>query len=387
MHYKSAWYSFFFIFVFNSKYESIYTTMNGLFTKRIGALASALVFISTVSFSQFDKVDFLKSAPADGAKFLQAYISPWANAFSAGLNGGWYNTAKPHKFGGFDITTGINVGVVPTSADKFEISSIGLSSAVTGSGLTSTVSGPNTNGPSMSYMSNTVPNVELANFKAPPGSGWRYMPVPTLQVGLGLPFGTEIKGRFIPKITIKDGSVSLWGIGLLHSIVQYFPGSKLLPFDVSLFAGYTKLESNIPLTLKPDPAVTPHYSTYNLNTSFNDQNMEVNVSALNISAIASLNLPVVTFYGGIGYCKTKTDMALTGYFPTPTLAPGPPPFVDYNDSGVKKGSDFPSMKIENFSGLRANIGLRIKLAVITIHADYTKAQYNVFSTGFGISFR
>lgn len=361
--------------------------MNRLFTKRIGALVSALVIISTVSFSQFDKVDFLKSAPADGAKFLQAYISPWANAFGAGLNGGWYNTAKPHKLGGFDITTGFNVGVVPTSADKFEISSIGLSSSVTGSGLTSTVSGPNVNGPAMSYKSN---GVTLANFTAPPGSGWRYMPVPTLQVGLGLPFGTEIKGRFIPKITIKDGSVSLWGVGLLHSIVQYFPGNKLLPFDVSLFAGYTKLASNIPLTLKPDAAVPQNYTTpYNPATSFDDQNMEVNVSALNISAIASLNLPVITFYGGVGYCKTKTDMALTGNFPTPTLNIVDPanPYAEYANAGVVTGDKFPSMNIKNFSGLRANIGLRIKLAVITIHADYTKAQYNVFSAGLGISFR
>jgi len=43
--------------------------------------------------------------------------------------------------------------------------------------------------------------------------------------------------------------------------------------------------------------------------------------------------------------------------------------------------------IEDFSGLRANIGLRVKFAVITIHADYTRSQYNVFTAGLGISFR
>jgi hypothetical protein len=62
-------------------------------------------------------------------------------------------------------------------------------------------------------------------------------------------------------------------------------------------------------------------------------------------------------------------------------------YVQYNDDGVKKGSDFPNMDIENFSGLRANVGFRIKLAVVTIHADYTRAQYNVLTTGLGISFR
>ena len=78
---------------------------------------------------------------------MQAYVSPWANAFGAGLNGGWYNTAKPHKLGGFDITTGINIGFVPSSDATFELSSIGLSSSITGTGTASpTIAGPKTEG-------------------------------------------------------------------------------------------------------------------------------------------------------------------------------------------------------------------------------------------------
>jgi hypothetical protein len=365
--------------------------MNRLFTKRFGALLSSLLFISSVSFSQFDNVDFLRSAPADGVKFVQAYISPWANAFGAGLNGGWYNTAKPHKLGGFDITTSFNVGFVPSSAETFEISSLGLSNSLTGTGAAPTVAGPKTSGPSITYKDNAS-GITLATFNTPPGTSWKIIPVPTAQIGIGLPFGTELKARFIPKIPIKGGDISLWGVGIVHSIMQYLPGNKLLPFDVSLFAGYTKLQGNVPLSLKPDPAVAAqNYTTpYNSATSFNDQNININVAALNISAIASLNLPVITLYGGIGYCKTKTEMEFTGNFPTPVLVtPTLPavPYPEYNNTGVKKGTDFPAMNIENFSGMRANIGLRIKLAVITIHADYTRAQYNVISTGLGISFR
>ena len=80
-------------------------------------------------------------------------------------------------------------------------------------------------------------------------------------------------------------------------------------------------------------------------------------------------------------------MEFTGNFPTPILVTTPLPHAEYNESGVRKGTDFLNMDIKNFSGLRANIGLRVKLAVITIHADYTRAQYNVVSTGLGISFR
>jgi hypothetical protein len=362
--------------------------MNKLTAKRFGTLMSVILLFTTVSFAQLGNVDFLKSAPADGAKFLQSYISPWANAFGAGLNSGWYNTAKPHKLGGFDITTSFNVAMIPTTADKFDLSTVGFSSSVTGTGLTSSISGPNTSGPLLTLKSN---GVTLSSFNAPPGTGIKFIPVPTAQIGIGLPFGTEIKGRFIPKINIKNGNISLWGVGLVHSIMQYLPGNKLLPFDVSLFGGYTKLTGNIPMNLKLDPALPVAFtSLYNPATSFNSQNLKIGVSALNVSAIASVNLPVITFYGGLGYCKTKTAMEFSGNFPTPgVITPTLPalPYVGYADPGVKKGTDFPKIDIENFSGMRANIGFRIKLAVITIHADYTKAQYNVFSTGLGISFR
>ncbi|HUX59057.1 MAG TPA: DUF6588 family protein [Bacteroidales bacterium] len=355
--------------------------MNRLFKKRFGTLISALIFISTLSFSQFDNADFLRSAPADGVKFIEAYISPWTNAFGAGLNGGWYNTAKPHKLGGFDITTSFNMGFVPSSAGTFDISTLGLSSNLApATGTVPTISGPKDGGLPMTY---SVSGVDLASFTTPPGTNWKIIPVPTIQVGIGLPLGTELKVRYMPKLNIKDGDVSLCGVGLLHSIMQYIPGNKLLPLDVSLFAGYTKLTGNVPLSLQPEDGYTNNISS---NISLNNQNLAVGVEALNISAIASLNLPVITFYGGIGYTKTKTLVELSGNFPTPRLNTSTGE-AEYNDQGVIPGADFPNMEIKNFSGVRANIGLRIKLAVITIHADYTRAQYNVISTGLGISFR
>ena len=358
--------------------------MNKQIIKRTGVLMIILWLFSLASFSQFKDIDFLRTAPVDGVKYLEAYITPWANAFGAGLNGGWYNTAKPHKFGGFDITINASAGIVPTSAQTFDASKIGLSASVTGAGVSSTVAGLDKAGPLMSYKSN---GVTLASFNAPKGANWRYIPVPTAQVGIGLPLGTELKVRFIPKIKIKDGDVSLWGVGLLHSLTQYLPGDKALPFDVSLFAGYTKLMADVPLALDPDQSVVQAYTTVNPATAFNSQNMKVNVEALNVSAIASLNLPVITFYGGIGYTKTRTGMELSGNFPLPVFVATPAPHAEYNDSGIKKGSDFPKMDIKNFSGMRANIGFRIKLAIVTIHADYTRAQYNVLTTGLGFSFR
>jgi hypothetical protein len=358
-------------------------------TRRFAALIVASFLLSTAAFPQFSNVDFLRSAPADAVKIVQAYISPWCNAFGAGLNGSWYNTAKPHKFGGFDITTSLNVGIVPSSAGTFDLTKIGLSSALTGTGSAPTISGVDTKGPQISYKSGAY---TLATFNTPPGTNWKYIPVPMLQVGIGLPLGTELKGRFLPKIPIKEGNVSMWGVGLMHSITQYIPGNKLLPVDASIFAGYTKLTANVPISLQPGTDITWNYSSsFNPVTYFSDQNLNTTIDALNISAIGSVNLAVITFYAGLGYSKTKTSVKLEGHYPSPVVVTTPTPRAEYNDiSGSKSiltGSEFPAMNIENFSGLRANAGFRLKLAVITIHFDYTRAQYNVLSTGLGISFR
>lgn len=359
--------------------------MKKLHQVRVTTIVVAFFLFSSVSFSQFDNIDFLRALPGDGAKLLEAYITPWANAFGAGLNGSWYNTAKPHKIGGFDVTFGINTGIVPSSAETFDLSDLNLSSNITpSSGLAPTIAGPDENGPMMTY---SVDGVALATFNTPPGTAWKYIPVPTLQVGIGLPMGTELKGRFIPRIPIQEGDIMLWGVGLMHSIMQYIPGNDLVPVDASLFAGYTRINGNVPLSLVPSASVPQNYSTYDPFLDFNDQNMSATVEALNISAIASLNLPVITFYGGLGYSRTRTFIELSGNFPTPVLVPGTTPYAEYNDSGVRTGESFPTIDIPDFSGVRTNIGFRVKLAVVTFHADYTRAQYNVLSTGLGVSFR
>jgi len=230
----------------------------------------------------------------------------------------------------------------------------------------------------------TVSGYQVASFALPPGTNWKMIPVPTAQIGIGLPMGTEVKFRYIPKIPIKDGDVSLLGVGLMHSIMQYIPGSKMIPVDVSLFGGFTKLQSNVPIDLQPDNFTD--YTTYNTG-SFSNQNMNASVTAWNISVVGSLNIPLLTVYGGLGYSKTLTTVKLTGNFPTPVYVAAPTPHAEYNDSGVLSGSELPDIEIKNFSGIRANLGVRLKLGVITINTDYTRSQYNVVSLGLGISFR
>ena len=347
----------------------------------------ALLISSVFAYSQIEGVDFLRSAPSDAVKILEAYATPWADAIGAGLNGSWYNTAKPHKLGGFDLTIGLNAGVVPQSVENFDVTAIGLSSSLSGTGTSPTIAGQNTEGPLMTYSQD---GVTLASFHLPPGSGWKYVPVPTAQVGIGLPLGTELKLRILPKIPVREAYIMVMGAGLMHSIMQYIPGNEIIPVDVSVFGGYTRVNIDVPFNLLPDPEIASNYSSsVNPATYFDDQKLAARFESINAGVIVSLNLPVISFYGGLGYSKNQTLAGLEGHYPTPVAVTGGPgaPYAEYNDSGIRLGDDFEKIDIENFSGLRTNAGLRIKLSVFTLHADYTRSQYNVISAGAGIAFR
>ena len=60
----------------------------------------------------------------DAANFLESYFSPIGESLGAGLNNGWYNTAKPHKLAGFDITLTLNTVSVPNETQHFDPNTI-----------------------------------------------------------------------------------------------------------------------------------------------------------------------------------------------------------------------------------------------------------------------
>jgi len=358
--------------------------------KKIRKAFFAFLFSFSVitSFAQIGNIDFLEGGIANGTKLFEAYLSPWANAFGSSLNGGWYNTAKPHKLGGFDVTFSVSTTIVPASAKSFDLSKIDFENLTLVSGAETeapTIAGENKDGPTLEYVEDFLGNpITIASFKTPPGSNWGAIPLPMFRAGLGLPLGTEITARFIPKMTIPviDTKVSMWGVGGKHSILQYFPGEKLIPIDLTLQGGYTKLKVSVPIELQPDDY--SNFTTYTA-ADFEDQEVNMEVTAYSINLLLSKKLPVVTFYGGAGYSKTQTVIDVAGNYAIPTFDP----FISttgpvYVDSSVDQ---VPTIDIKNHSGLRLNAGIRFTLGVLTIHGDYTRANYSVITGGLGISFR
>jgi hypothetical protein len=344
-------------------------------------LIAAFVFSVGTASAQFE--DFIRGGTADANVLFNNYMTPFMKGMGYGFNNGWYNTAKPHQTFGFDLTISLNAAIVPEADQSFEFVPSDYSNTRIASGSTTlpTLMGGNTTTVLENYINNQDidPNLPpgetvIGQYGAPDGIGDDIrpfsfnqvaVPSPIVQVGLGLFKGTEIKVRWMPTINNNDFNFKYFGLGGMHSISQWIPVFENLPVDISAFVGYTSIKAqyNIPAG----------------NIAGSDQLTAFEVNTFTYQLLASAKLSVLTAYAGIGFDNFKTNFRLEGtYDPYPT-APIPP-----EDRIL---TDPINLQQSGSGGFRSTLGLRLKLAILTLHADYTFREYNTLTTGIGFSFR
>lgn len=356
-------------------------------------LLSLLMFTGNLKVSaQIEEIGNMMAAGADDAKkLLQPYITPAVNAFGAALGSGWYNTAEPHKLGGFDLTFTINTAFIPKKYESFTIDNNDLTFLKLEDpslNVAPTVAGDKTAGPQIVY------NVEDENhnvvytqqaFKMPQGLNAGFVPSPMIQAGIGLIKGTDVMFRYMPNIKYSGNEFGLWGLGGRHDIKQWIPGLKRVPvLKMSIMYGYTKLHTFVGMDVTKTTIGAGSLPGEEANT-WEDQYMKVYVKSHTANLLFAADLKVVCFYGGIGFVTTKTNLKMEGDFPSVHVANG-----DITPSVIAINNPI-SMEIKNqdggFTKPRFNAGIRFKLAIVTIHFDYSWANYSVLSGGLGFSFR
>lgn len=341
------------------------------------------LFSTTFAIGQ-DFDELMKKSVDDAEYVFKGYFAPMLKAAGSGINQGWYNTAKPHKIAGIDITTSLSMISIPASDKSFtvdnnamttlklEIDGDGNPVAFNGTGNIPTAFG-GTKAPQFDFDDPTTPgdqtDLDDAATNSPgvngaPGIGLadfplKRMPFPIANVGIGLPKGIELKIRWTPKVDLGgEGSFKLIGFGLMHDIKQYIPGIKMLPFDLSGLVTYSKMD--LVLNLNDDAS----------------QRGEFSIKGTTIQALISKKISVITPYAAIGYGISNTTLKAAGNY-------------DWNEDGdsndVREKDPF-TLEGKN-SGPRITTGLRLKLAIFTFHADYTVQKYSTFTAGFGLSVR
>lgn len=325
---------------------------------------SALMSLPLGLLAQSDIDVYLEAGAEDASKLIQSYLTPALNGFGYGMNNGWYNTAKAHKTLGFDLTVTVSAVKVPSSKEFFTFRNSDYKNirVANGEAQLPTLMGPNQDGPELEiYDENgqatgvsvtSIPGIGLKD-----EIGINAVPVPMAQLGIGIAKNTDLKFRYIPKIDLDgDGDIGLFGIGVMHDVKQWIPGIKLLPFDLSALVGYTKLTAN-----------------YNLegNIDGDNQKGEFSATGFTFQGIISKQFSVLTLYGALGYNSTSTSAKVLGTYELEDYET----LVDPVDLSFGEGS------------MMFTAGFRLKLAILTLHADYTLNKYPVITAGVGFSVR
>lgn len=299
---------------------------------------------------------------------------------------GWYNTATTHNTAGFAVTFTANLAYVPNRDLLFAFAGF-RTLKVNNSDDLPTVLGPKAS--SILTFSNvkditythpvtqeqiTQPNEIAGQFDAPAGVdmegeiGAAFVPVPMVQFGIGTIKRTDFILRWMPQIRTDDFALDMLGIGVKHDFKQWIPRIKYQPFDASILMGYTALSAQSNLTgIKGGLAGARQIARYD-------------IRLLTVQILASKKFSFLSVYSGLGFNRIKSNLTMTGEYIIEgnvlvdgQSVPATARLVDPIDLSFLS------------SGPRLTIGVRLKLLMLTLHADYTLQEYHTLTLGLGFA--
>lgn len=326
--------------------------------------------------------DYVVGITKDFNRYMGNYMNPVLKGLGYGFNNGWYNTARPHKSFGFDLTISVNAAYVPTIDQSFKFvpdDYEALDLPPNQDDVFPTVMGGTTENEVRSYLSKGNPDPVLGSLyvQSPILDGIQEqlpvnavaVPSPIIQLGVGIYKGTEVKVRWVPTIENTGGlTYKYFGLGVMHSVSQWIPVLKDLKFlDVSGFVGFT----NIDLSYELEPGT--------IDGANQVANFGVNTTTYEV--VGSATFSVITGFVGIGYDNFKSHLNMNGEYDFKI------PISDTGTSPVTQTVENPVSLNAKDGGFRANVGARLKLAILTLHASYSLQEYNTLNVGIGFSFR
>ncbi len=322
----------------------------------------------TVS-AQSDVNALLTAGLEDAERFSKDYFAPLSEGALYSISSGWANTADAKPLGGFEISIIGNMSSFKNKEDKKEfqlnIADYQNLQFVDGSTSKNVSSALGDLEGVRVFVEAEVAGVPVREeFELPTGlsaEGLNFVPSGFLQASVGIIKGTELKARFLPKINTDDASLGLYGFAIQHEFTKHLPADKLLPIAVSGLIGYTHLDGTYDVTNTGAVSGT-------------DQKIELAMNTWIFQALVSTKLPVINFYGGLGYLRGSSTTDVKGEY---VVQSGPFAQTYIDPFSIKK----------DVSGVTGTIGTKLKLGFFRLNFDYTIAEFNTASAGINFGFR
>ena len=319
--------------------------------------------------AQDDINDLLAAGVQDAERFATDYLRPATEGLAYGINNGWFNNAKAPKRFGFELSVIGNIALINDDKTSFEmrVSDYQNIRFQDNSASKTVATALGNNDPDITVLvtyADPIFGDQEIELTLPTGLGsenLNFIPTAFLQASFSPFKGTQIKGRYFPKVDTEDTKVGLYGLGIQQEFTSWLPADKVWPVAVSGLIAYTHLDGSYDFT----------------DAEFVDganQRVETDVNTMLYQLIVGTRLKIINFYGGLGYISGKSTTDLLGTYLV-------------ND-GVLFADEIvdPFSIEEDISGTRLTLGTHLKLGFFAINADYTIAEFDSATLAFSFSF-
>jgi hypothetical protein len=322
----------------------------------------------------FNNLELLLLASEDDRSLLfKEYLNPLVTSINFGMASGWAHTAKTHKKFGFDITVSANAFIIPSEEENFATSE--FNNLTSSSEYLPTVLGGSSDETiyvSIINNSDIMPNNLNTVFSAPSGIK-ENLPLdmlitPNIQLGLGLPFKTDLIIRYIPRRSNKNTNLELKGIGLKHDLLQHFgPADNAPLLNLSLLATYSNYNINYNIQK-------------NSNLSGFGQAANINMENYLIQLLSSIDIKLITLYAGVGVSKGLSTLNLLGTYNLNYS-------IDDTAQVYTVSVSDPLMVKWRRESMSAKAGISFNFPGIKVFTDYSYQEFNSITFGFSFGIR
>lgn len=315
--------------------------------------------------------NFILASQEDQEILVQQYFDPLFSVLQVSMGEGWVKSAKTHKKLGFDFTFSLSAIKIPDSDLSF--SNLIFNNLSSTSTYSPTIFGTESSG---SYLVEFYPPDSdysmSTSFEIPNGHNDLLTRdralLPNLQFSIGIPFKTDLILRYMPETINKGAKFKSMGLGIKHSVSQYFKASKATPFNLSILANSSRLEGS-----------------YNFGDNSQipgeDQSVDLKVINYGLGIIGSLDLKLMNLYASIMKVHSKSSLNIGGIYE-----------LNYETSSDEIGAvtfqvEDPVSINNNLNFLRKNIGLAFNFAFYNLFVDYSFQEYNSINLGVSLGVR
>jgi len=329
-----------------------------------------ITFIITINISAQENIDDLLAAgAADAKRFSTDYLKPANDGLAYGINTGWFNNAKTPKRFGFELSLIGNATFINEEDKQFVLNvsdyeNIRFPDNSPSKGVATALGH---NDPAQTVIityDDPIFGSQEQEFELPTGIGAanvNIIPTVFLQASFSPFKGTQLKGRYFPKVDREDAKVGLYGFGLQQDFTAFLPADKVFPVSISGLIAYTHLDGSYDFT---DSEIVEG----------ENQQIQTETNTMLYQLIVGTKLKVINFYGSVGYLNGKNKTDLLGTY------------------RVSDGVFFSEEIKDPFSiesktnGMLTTVGANLSLGFFSLNAAYTIADFNSASVGMNFSF-